>query len=63
MDMDTYSLLRSVADSWALLAMTAFFAGVVIWALRPGARRAQDDAASIPFRHDDRPAAADRSET
>ena len=29
--MDTYSLLREIADSWVLLAMFLFFAGVVIW--------------------------------
>ena len=59
--METYSFLRHFADSWGLVAMSVFFGVVVIWAMLPGSRRAQDDAASIPFRHDDRPA-ADRSE-
>ena len=35
---DTYSILREFADSWALLALTAFFTGVVLWAFRPGSR-------------------------
>jgi cytochrome c oxidase cbb3-type subunit 4 len=60
--MDTYSFLRQFADSWGLLAMCAFFLGIVIWAFRPGAGRGQQDAANIPFRHDDRPAAALRAD-
>ncbi len=60
--MDTYSLLRQLADSWALLAMFGFFIGIVIWAFRPGSREIHDHTANIPFRHDDRPAPADRSE-
>jgi hypothetical protein len=33
--METYTLLRQLADSWALLAMFTFFVGIVIWAFRP----------------------------
>lgn len=55
--METYSFLRQLADSWALLAMFAFFAFIVFWALRPGSRAIHDDAANIPLRHEDRPAA------
>ncbi len=54
--MDLYSLLREFADSWALLALFVFFAGVVFWAFRPGSRATHADIAQIPFRHDDRPA-------
>ncbi len=54
--MDTYSLLREIADSWVLLAMFVFFLGVVAWAFRPGSRKVHDDTANIPFRHDDKPA-------
>ncbi len=56
--MDTYSLLRQIADSWVLLCLFAFFIGVVIWAFRPGSSAVHRDTASIPFRHDDRPAKA-----
>lgn len=52
--MDTYSAMRAFADSWALLAMTLFFIGVVIFAFRPGGRSAADNAARIPF-NDDHP--------
>ena len=54
--MDTYSLLREIADSWVLLAMFAFFIGVVVFAFRPGATKVYDDVADIPFRHEDKPA-------
>jgi cytochrome c oxidase cbb3-type subunit IV len=53
--METYTLLRSFADSWHLLFMTAFFIGVVVWAFRPGSRRVHDDVANSIFRNDDRP--------
>ncbi|MGL4312299.1 MAG: cbb3-type cytochrome c oxidase subunit 3 [Paracoccaceae bacterium] len=56
--MDTYSLLREFADSWVLLAMFTGFLGIVLWAFRPGSRRAHDDSASIPFRHEEKPASA-----
>ncbi|WGW03863.1 cbb3-type cytochrome oxidase subunit 3 [Tropicibacter oceani] len=54
--MEQYSFLRQLADSWALLAMFAFFMGIVFWALRPGSKAIHQDTANIPFRHDDRPA-------
>ena len=54
--MDTYSLLREIADSWALLALFGFFVGVVIWAFRPGSRKAHRESAQVPFLYDDHPA-------
>lgn len=54
--METYTFLRALADSWVLLAMTAFFIGTIIWAFRPGSRRMHDDIAQTPFRNEDRPA-------
>ena len=54
--MDTYSLLREIADSWVLLALFLFFIGVVVWAIRPGSRAIHKDTANIPFRHEDKPA-------
>ena len=50
--METYSILRQFADSWALLAMFLFFVGVVLWTLRPGSRAVHDDQAQIPLRND-----------
>lgn len=56
--METYTFLRAFADSWMLLALFAFFIGVVIWVMRPGARDAYRDVADIPFRYEDAPAPA-----
>jgi cytochrome c oxidase cbb3-type subunit 4 len=52
---DTYSLLRELADSWALLVLFVFFVGTWAFAWRPGSRTLHDDAGHVPFRHDDRP--------
>jgi cytochrome c oxidase cbb3-type subunit 4 len=61
--METYSFLRQLADSWVLLLLTLFFVGVVLFVFRPGARRAQKDAAESIFRHETRPAEADDKES
>jgi cytochrome c oxidase cbb3-type subunit 4 len=53
--METYTLLRQIADSWVLLAMTLFFLGTIVWAFRPGSRAVHDDTANIPFRNEDTP--------
>lgn len=45
-----YHTMREFADSWGLLAMTLFFAGVVLFAFRPGSRKKADEAASIPLK-------------
>ncbi|MFA8441228.1 cbb3-type cytochrome c oxidase subunit 3 [Yoonia sp.] len=60
--MDTYSLLREIADSWVLLAMFTFFLGVIVWAFRPGSRRVHEDTASIPFRNEDHPGSSETEE-
>ncbi|WP_299730416.1 cbb3-type cytochrome c oxidase subunit 3 [uncultured Tateyamaria sp.] len=53
--MDTYSFLRELADSWVLVAMMVFYVIACLWAFRPGARAANDEAATIPFRNDGTP--------
>lgn len=60
--MDTYSFLRQLADSWALLLLVLFFLGVILFVFRPGSRRLQRDAAESIFRHETRPAGADEKE-
>ncbi len=57
--MDTYSLMREFADSWALLLLTAFFVGVIVWVFRPGSTTGHRDSANIPFRHENKPARDD----
>ena len=56
--MDTYSFLRQLADSWALLMLFLLFVGIIFFAWRPGSKDIHSDAAQVPFRHDDRPAPA-----
>lgn len=48
-----YDLLRSFADSWALVALVALFVGIVFWAFRPGTKDLHEDLASIPLRNDE----------
>jgi cytochrome c oxidase cbb3-type subunit 4 len=60
--METYTFLRQLADSWALLAMFLFFGFIVFWALRPGSRETHEDAANIPLRHEDRPLAPEKGD-
>ena len=64
--MSTYDQLRHFADSWMLLAMVLFFAGVCIRAVLPRQREAHAEAAGAVFRNeapaDARPASADHSE-
>jgi cytochrome c oxidase cbb3-type subunit IV len=50
--METYTFLREMADSWALLMLFLFFLGVFFWAFRPGSRPLHDDAANVPFRYE-----------
>ena len=54
--METYTFLRQLADSWVLLILFLFFAGVVFWVFRPGSTKVYDNPAGIPFRHEDKPA-------
>jgi cytochrome c oxidase cbb3-type subunit 4 len=50
--METYTAMRAFADSWALLALTLFFIGVILWVMRPGSKAIHDDIAQIPLRND-----------
>ncbi len=50
--MDTYNAMRHFADSWGLLAMSIFFVGAILVAIRPGSRKAAEDAAKIPLKDD-----------
>jgi cytochrome c oxidase cbb3-type subunit IV len=50
--MSTYETMRHFADSWAMLAMLAFFAGTIVMIFLPGARRRAEEAAKIPLREE-----------
>ena len=58
--MDTYSFLRELADSWALLALTLTFLGIVLWALRPGSNKVHKEIANSIFRNEKQPAGSDK---
>ena len=49
----TYELLRHLADSWGLVAMTVIFLGLCAWPFRPGGRADNDAAARMIFRPED----------
>lgn len=53
--METYSILRQFADSWAMLFLFLFFLGVIVWAFRPGSHEIHDDTANMIFRNEDKP--------
>ena len=55
---ESISILQQIRDNFTLVFLFSFFIGVVIWALRPGSASTHKDVANIPFRHDDKPAAA-----
>jgi cytochrome c oxidase cbb3-type subunit 4 len=54
--METYSVLRHLADSWFLLAMTLMFLGFCLWPFRPWAKATHQEVAASIFRNDDHPA-------
>lgn len=45
----SYEAFRHFADSWGLVFMGLVWAGLVLWALRPAARKHHDDAARMIF--------------
>lgn len=50
--METYEAMRHFADSWGLLAMVIFFIGAAAFTLRPGGKKAAEDAARIPLQEE-----------
>ena len=49
----TYETLRHLADSWGLVVMGAVFLVLALWPFRPGARRANQTAATMIFEGED----------
>ncbi len=54
--METYTFLRQLADSWVMLTMLLLFVGMILFLYRSGSRHLHDEAAEVPFRHEDHPA-------
>jgi len=40
------------AQTWGLVYLMVLFIGMLIYALRPGAKKKFEDAANIPFKED-----------
>jgi len=47
-----YDQVSYFSQTWGLVYLVALFVGVLIYALRPGARKKFEDAAQIPFKED-----------
>ncbi len=47
-----YTTVAEFAQTWGLVYMFAIFIGVLIYALRPGAKKTFDRAARIPLKED-----------
>lgn len=60
--MQDYTVLRELSGSIGTVFLVLSFAGFVLYALRPGSRKIHEDTATIPFRHDDKPASTDAEE-
>ncbi len=48
----TYQTVAQFAQSWGLVYLIVLFLGVLVYALRPQAKKTFDDAANIPFKED-----------
>lgn len=47
-----YETMRQFADTWGLVALAALFVGIIIFVMRPGARRKYEKNAQIPLNED-----------
>ncbi len=47
-----FTTLSQFAQTWGLVYLVILFAGVLVYALRPGAKSKFEDAARIPFKED-----------
>ncbi|MBT3305033.1 MAG: cbb3-type cytochrome c oxidase subunit 3 [Alphaproteobacteria bacterium] len=48
----TFQDVSYFAQTWGLVYMMILFFGMLIYALRPSAKKKFDDAAQIPFKED-----------
>ncbi len=47
-----YQSVATFAQTWGLVYMVVLFAGVLIYAFRPGAKKTFEEAAKTPLRED-----------
>ncbi|MBT3306987.1 MAG: cbb3-type cytochrome c oxidase subunit 3 [Alphaproteobacteria bacterium] len=48
----TFQDVSYFAQTWGLVYLVILFIGMLIYALRPGAKKKFEDAAQIPFKED-----------
>jgi len=48
----TFENVSVFAQTWGLVYLVILFIGMLVYALRPGAKKQFDDAAQIPFKED-----------
>jgi len=48
----TYQDVSYFTQTWGLVYLVVLFVGMLIYALRPGAKKKFEDAALIPFKED-----------
>lgn len=53
--METYTALRTFADSWHLLFMFLFFIAMVVYLFRPSGKKVHEETKNMIFRNDDKP--------
>lgn len=47
-----YETIAAFSKTWGLVYLVVLFAGVLVYALRPSAKKKFQDAAQIPFKED-----------
>tara|TARA_R110000796_G_scaffold175554_4_gene292599 strand:- start:385 stop:534 length:150 start_codon:yes stop_codon:yes gene_type:complete len=47
-----YETIAAFSKTWGLVYLVVLFVGVLVYALRPSARKKFQDAAQIPFKED-----------
>jgi cytochrome c oxidase cbb3-type subunit 4 len=48
----TYEAVSRFAQTWGLVYLVILFLGVLVYAMRPGAKKKFEDAARIPLQED-----------
>jgi cytochrome c oxidase cbb3-type subunit 4 len=48
----TFEQVAMFAETWGLVYLSVLFVCVLVYALRPGAKKKFQDAAQIPFKED-----------
>jgi|TARA_B100000959_G_C14931283_1_gene603758 cytochrome c oxidase cbb3-type subunit 4 len=50
--METYSILRQLADSWGLVFLFLVFISVIVFVYRPGSKNLHKEISKIPLKNE-----------